>query len=370
MDKLNAADRALLVLRFYENKSGPEAAALLGIREDAAHKRVARALEKLRKVFAQRGVTLSGAAIAGAVSANSVQAAPVALVKTISAVAIVKGSIATTSTLALVKGTLNFMAWTKMKMATLAGVGVLLAAGTVAVTVKYYNPYNPQTEGAIVKIKSKLDAVYKPLPQVMIASTKFTGTDRGWVSDGGHMLGWNQPIRPIVDLAFWQTENYRTRTIYETNLPQDKYDFNADAGDGSAEALQHELKTTLGIVGIHEKRETNVLLLKVKKLNAPGLKSPVHPPHLPAYPMPHGQLFLPDQTVSTTLVMYLENYFHTPVIDQTSLNSRYDISLTWDATDRAHRNFEGMKQALLDQLGLELVPTNMPVEMLVIEKSK
>src|SRR5208283_4036429 len=86
MGKLNAADRALLVLRFYENKSGPEAAALLGIREDAAHKRVTRAIEKLRKLFAQRGVTLSGAAIVGAVSANSVQAAPLALVKTISAV--------------------------------------------------------------------------------------------------------------------------------------------------------------------------------------------------------------------------------------------------------------------------------------------
>ena len=33
MSKLSAADRRLLVLRFYENKSGSEAAALLGIRE-------------------------------------------------------------------------------------------------------------------------------------------------------------------------------------------------------------------------------------------------------------------------------------------------------------------------------------------------
>src|SRR5665213_3210686 len=112
MSKLAAADRALLVLRFYENKSGPEAAALLGIREDAAHKRVTRALEKLRKVFAQRGVTLSGAVIAGAVSANSVQAAPVALVKTISAVAVAKGAAATASTLTIVKGALKLMAWT------------------------------------------------------------------------------------------------------------------------------------------------------------------------------------------------------------------------------------------------------------------
>ena len=136
MGKLAERDRALLVLRFYENKSGPEAAALLGIREDAAHKRVARAIEKLRKVFAQRGVALSGAAIAGAVSANSVQAAPVALVKTISVVAVAKGAAATTSTLTLVKGALKIMAWAKAKMGIAIGVGILLAAVTTAITVK------------------------------------------------------------------------------------------------------------------------------------------------------------------------------------------------------------------------------------------
>jgi RNA polymerase sigma factor (sigma-70 family) len=137
MGKLNAADRALLVLRFYENKSGPEAAALLGIREDAAHKRVARALEKLRKIFAQRGVTLTATAIAGAVSANSVQAAPVALAKTVTAVAIVKGSIAAASTLSLVKGTMHLMTWVKLKFPVGIGLAVLLTA--VPIMTIYHN---------------------------------------------------------------------------------------------------------------------------------------------------------------------------------------------------------------------------------------
>jgi RNA polymerase sigma factor (sigma-70 family) len=135
MGKLNADDRALLVLRFYENKSGPEAAALLGIREDAAHKRVTRAVEKLRKFFAQRGVALTATAIAEAVSANSVQAAPVTLVKTVSLVAVTKGTAATTSTLTLVKGALKLMAWTKTKTAIVAGVAMLLVAGTATVVV-------------------------------------------------------------------------------------------------------------------------------------------------------------------------------------------------------------------------------------------
>jgi RNA polymerase sigma factor (sigma-70 family) len=127
MDKLNAADRALLVLRFYENKSGQEAAALLGIREDAAHKRLARALEKLRKIFAQRGMALSATAIAGAVSANAVSAAPVALAEAVAAGAL---SGTTITTAVVIAATKIFAMTTVQKtivtiaIAALAGVGI------------------------------------------------------------------------------------------------------------------------------------------------------------------------------------------------------------------------------------------------------
>jgi RNA polymerase sigma factor (sigma-70 family) len=103
MSQLDEGDRTLLALRFYENKSGPEAAALLGIREAAAHKRTARALEKLRKSFTRRGVELSAAAIAGAVSANSVQAAPAGLAATITAAALSGTAITTSAFIAATK---------------------------------------------------------------------------------------------------------------------------------------------------------------------------------------------------------------------------------------------------------------------------
>ena len=35
-----------------------------------------------------------------------------------------------------------------------------------------------------------------------------------------------------------------------------------------------------------------------------------------------------------------------------------------------HPNPEGLKQAVFDQLGLEIIPTNMPIEMLVVEKAR
>ena len=127
MSKLAERDRALLVLRFYQNKTGPEAAALLGIREGAAHMRVTRAIEKLRKFFTKRGIALSSVAITGAISANSVQAAPVALAKAVTAVAIAKGATASISTLTLIKGALKIMAWTKAKTAIVGVVVVGMA---------------------------------------------------------------------------------------------------------------------------------------------------------------------------------------------------------------------------------------------------
>ncbi len=136
MGRLGEKDRNAIVLRFFENKNLSEVGAALGASENAAKMRVNRALEKLRKLFTKRGVTHSTAIIAGAVSANSVHAAPVGLAKTISAIAVAKGAAASTSTLTLIKGASKIMAWTKAKTAVVIGAGILFAAGTTTITVK------------------------------------------------------------------------------------------------------------------------------------------------------------------------------------------------------------------------------------------
>ncbi len=131
MDQLGQKDHDALVLRFFENKTFAEVGANLGASEDAAKMRVNRALEKLRKFFTKRGVTLSSVALAGTISANSVQAAPVALAKSVTAVAIVKGAAASASTLTLIKGALKIMAWTKVK--TLIVSTIVVGLTTVSV---------------------------------------------------------------------------------------------------------------------------------------------------------------------------------------------------------------------------------------------
>ena len=136
LDRLGKRDRNAIVLRFLENKNLREVGLALGTSEDAAKMRVNRALEKLRRFFAKRGVTLSAALIAGAVSAYSVQAAPAGLAKTISAVTLAKGATVSISTITLHEETLKLMTWTKMKTAIITSVAILLTAGLNAIAAE------------------------------------------------------------------------------------------------------------------------------------------------------------------------------------------------------------------------------------------
>jgi len=134
MSRLGQRDRTLLVLRYYENKTGAEAAALLGIREDAARKGTNRALAKLRRFLFQRGVDSTPALIAETISANAMVVVPAALAKTAVAVALANGATASASTATLIKGALKIMAWTKAKTAVISVV-ILAVAGTSAMAV-------------------------------------------------------------------------------------------------------------------------------------------------------------------------------------------------------------------------------------------
>jgi len=147
---LSEPDRAALVLRFFESKTASEIAAALKVNEDAAQKRVTRALEKLRIVFRKHGVTSTTAIIAGAISANSVQAAPPAMAKLITTVAMTKGAVASSSTLTFVKGALRYMVWKKAQSAiTVTIIVLLLGGGATIATIARTKAAQGQAMGKI-----------------------------------------------------------------------------------------------------------------------------------------------------------------------------------------------------------------------------
>src|SRR5664280_1834630 len=79
MHALDETDRAAVLLRYFENKSPREVGATLGTSDDAAQKRVSRAVEQLREFFSKRKVTIGTSGLAVLISANAVHAAPAGL---------------------------------------------------------------------------------------------------------------------------------------------------------------------------------------------------------------------------------------------------------------------------------------------------
>ncbi|HMJ88894.1 MAG TPA: sigma-70 family RNA polymerase sigma factor [Candidatus Acidoferrum sp.] len=92
MHALDDTDRAAVLLRYFENKSLREVGTTLGTSENAAQKRLARAVECLREFFAKRGVTVGASGLVVVISTNAVQAAPVGLFLTISTAAALGGT--------------------------------------------------------------------------------------------------------------------------------------------------------------------------------------------------------------------------------------------------------------------------------------
>jgi RNA polymerase sigma factor (sigma-70 family) len=99
LGELSESDRDALFLRYFERKSAQEMAQILGLSDEAAQKRVNRAVERLRDHFSKRNVTIGASGLAVVISANAVQAAPVGLAASIATAAALAGSAVQTSTL-------------------------------------------------------------------------------------------------------------------------------------------------------------------------------------------------------------------------------------------------------------------------------
>jgi len=188
MAELGDGDHEAVLLRYFKNQDFHAVGLALGVSDAAAQKRVSRAVERLRKFFASRGVTVGASGLALVISANAVQAAPSGLAATLSGVSTglahsVISSAAATSTPTLVKGTVSVMALTKIKVALIATT-VILLGGATAVLIKH------QTSSVAV------------LPQPIPAPT----TPAGPTADDGRLGG------PRPD---WQGAVTRARSAEE-----------------------------------------------------------------------------------------------------------------------------------------------------------
>jgi RNA polymerase sigma factor (sigma-70 family) len=162
---LSEVDRRAVLLRLFERKPLREVGGQLGLSEDAAKKRVSRALDKLRAFLTHRGATLSSASLGTLLVESSGHAVPSGLAATICTTA--AGTTAASATVAgLVAGGVRDWLWLKARTFAPWAAGVAaLGLGTVLLVSKpepqipspaLTNPL--QAEGSIPSLTSPTPA--------------------------------------------------------------------------------------------------------------------------------------------------------------------------------------------------------------------
>jgi len=362
---LNAADRNAIVLRFFNGAALADVGVALGISEEAAKKRVNRAVEKLRRSFAHQGLALPAVTLTAAISAHSVQAAPAGLA--VSAAGVKAGG----AMLALIRATLNQMLWANLKLPLAASLAVLLATGITATIVSH------TTSAAIDEIIRKSDArSLKQAPGVLVLRpTRFPGLTRHGNSDGDKFVGQNVPLKWLFALAYdfgTYESGWGTRVILPANAPNETFDLLLTTPDDPKGALRKELQKRFGWVAHRETRPADVLVLETNGPAGPNPKISTgeagNTNHLEdTVTVRPGGLVARSQSAAG-LASLLEDLLAVHLIDRTGLTQRFDVTLHWKILGNAELSRADFIQSLPDQLGLKVTPRREPLELLIVEK--
>lgn len=171
---LGGADRDAVLLRYYQGKTMAEVATALGIGDEAAKKRVQRAVEKLRAAMVKKGVCVSTGGLAVVMGAKITQAAPSWLVGAAvkASLGAAKTAAGSTMAAAIAKAAGKLMWGAKVKLAAMlvagGGAGVVAVGVTVhalaAPATQPVEPLNQMTAGTgsepITVMQGPLSALY------------------------------------------------------------------------------------------------------------------------------------------------------------------------------------------------------------------
>lgn len=127
MARLNAKDRDAVLLHYFEQKNFRAVGAELGLSDDAAQKRVSRALAKLRTILVRSGVPLSASSLSGLLNA-AVPSAPAGLASSIAKSSMAKAAVMGPSSWTMVFIE-NLLEGTKAKL--VATIVLMLLTGSV-----------------------------------------------------------------------------------------------------------------------------------------------------------------------------------------------------------------------------------------------
>lgn len=360
--KLREPDRLAVIMHFMEGQTFEEVGTALGLGEDTARKRVNRCLHELTHFFQRRGFAVPALTAATPLFALASHTAPAGLAPTVITAGLAAAhSAASASTLTLVKGALKIMAWTKTQTIVAATVAVLLATSATVIEVK--KAMTPSVDESYWALTTRnLDRA----PAVLIIRpARYSDNGavcRNFNSDAiNQIISHNSNIAGLMEFAY----SYYSPPdpILPDGVPTNNYDLMLTLRRHSLEALQKAIRQKFGLVAHRETMETNALCLTVTD---PKLLA-LHASKSGSKRMfKNGKKFVFYSNSPISLeAQYLELFFYQRVVLQPGLSGSYDITYQWHSADT-------MQQEISNELaraGLQLVPTNMPIEVLVVEKA-
>jgi len=266
------------------------------------------------------------------------------------------------------------MAWTKKKSNVLTGAAVVaLIATAVAVKLAFF----PSLKDACFTMDYR-GLQQAPAGLVVVRPTHFAFLPHSGIRligsprDGGKsrwMMGRNVPLREVMAVAYGENPS---RVVLPPDASKGNFDFLVTV-DGDPQPRWHAvIHRKLGYVAQKEKRDTDVLALKIVDARLPGLTVSgadekvdvdfndvkLRVRHLPL-------MVVADEG--------LGRFLNTPVVDKTGLTNVYNYALAWNVQVKRQLENETTARAAADKmlhdLGLGLEPDTAPLEMLVVKKA-
>lgn len=161
IEQLGGIDREAVLLRFHQGRSMADVGAAVGLSEEAAKKRVQRAVRKLREIMASKGVPVEAGGLTAVIAANIAQAAPVGLVHT---TLVASGGGATTAAGTIAHSVARLMWWAKVKMTAILLLAGSLGAGA-GFAVVHYTLASPPTATTPAVIQTDLTPERDLIPE-------------------------------------------------------------------------------------------------------------------------------------------------------------------------------------------------------------
>jgi len=264
------------------------------------------------------------------------------------------------------------MAWTKAKTAVVVGVAAILATCMTTIVVK--EMFFPQIKDDYFLADYRH---FQNLPRGLftLRATHFSTPTNGFdysaetsSPSGEHVtlfIGRNRTFEQLIAKAYGGSLPY---TEFPANLPKGNFDYLCTILDSRAgEHLQAAIKQKLGYVANWKQKDTGVFLLEVKTPNSPRLKASDPTSRSLVQGNSRDQLEFQHWPM-WGLAHEIEIIANVPVLDKTGLANFFDFNLDCSRADLKNQDWDAANRAL-DELGLELVRTNMPIEMLVVEKA-